>query len=158
MDKDYIKEQINDYRENEGNPYYNQRNKNYNIPALDFNLEQLATEDEGNAASIIRQNIIKHFSSLDKYKPLRVKSLTLGRYIISTNSTSTQAISFPDGSKHTFAITKENTRKYDSVYLNDKKYTKEERLAAAYQIKDPLLRDSYVKAIEDNYAHVDNIF
>ena len=158
LDKDYIKEQINDYRENEGNPYYNQRNKNYNIPALDFNLEQLATEDDGNAASIIRQNIIKHFSSLDKYKPLRVKSLTLGRYIISTNSTSTQAISFPDGSKHTFAITKENTRNYDNFYLSNEKYTKEERLAAAYNIKDPLLRDSYVKAIEDNYVHVDNIF
>ena len=158
LDKDYIDEKIAEYREQEGNPYYNKRKDNRFIPAIDFSLEQLAHESEGNAASLIRQEIIKHNNSLDKHKPLRIKSLMLGRYIFSPKASSVQNISFPDGSKHSFRITKEDTRKYDKFYLDNSKYSKEERRDAAESISDPLLRKLYTDAIDNGHIHVDNVF
>lgn len=156
IDRDFIKERIAEYKENEGNPYYKSVHKN-KTGVVDFVLDNMASgEDAIGAATMLKAKIIKHFTSLDRNKSLRVKSLLLGNYILGVGDSSTQTISFPDGSKKTFAIIKENLSNYSNLLSN--KYTKEDRLAAANRIKDKFMRDTYIDAINNNMKYVNDIY
>lgn len=157
IDRDFIKDRIAEYKENKANPYYNSIHKTKS-GTVDFVLENMATgEDASSAAIMLRNDIIKHFNSLDANKMFRVKSLMLSKYILAANDSSVQTISFPDGSKRTFEIIKEDLSRYNGHFLGNKT-SKENRLASAKTIKDPLLNKLYTEAINNDMKYVNDVY